>query len=1183
MLTSQPTTRIQTFGALQIQSPDVPLPLKGDKSRSLLAYLILHPRIAHRRELIADMLWQDSPPERVRKNLSDLLYRLQAELKADWLVVEPDTLAIQPNPNLWVDVWEFDRLIQNDDIANLQNAVALYTGELLPEIYEDWVTAERELRRGQYVSALEKLSAQYEAQGNLQDALLYARKLILTAPLHEPAHQAYLRLLGRLKRYGEAFAHYDYLCTLLRDELDSKPVAETESMIQAFASERDLGNAPLVTDETHPFVGRKAERAAALAIVEEMLNGNGSILTVEGEAGMGKSRFVREVISSARWRGVTVLQGRASETPSISPFLPLIEALTPLFNSPRGKELEALLTKDVLAALAPLTMAWNKGISVESDGKRFHNALRIFGEVLARSKSVMLVLEDLHWADPVLWESLRSFAAGFAKYGGLLMLSSRKVAEPPAVEILQAWQGDGLLKSISLDPFSVDEVTQLIGASESIDASEVRAWSGGNPFFIMEWLAKPELKRPSNQNAISIRLQTLSPIAKSALEYASVLGETFSYPLWAAVTGIPNLVLADLGDELTVLQWLQPSAQGYSFTHELIRAAVYDEVETSRRRDMHERAAQALSTLDAENVRTRAYHLDQAGLSADAANAYRLAGEQDMSHFAFREAQKDFERALELSPETETIERVEIALALARVSHVTGDRERQESALKVALAGAAKSDSLLLQARLLAGGLASHTGRSTEAKRQIESALALAKKLKDRTQETEAILALANLSREQSHWGEAKKYFQKALKLARAESNALHEARALKGIGYTDSDQGHAEDSIPWVEKAIDVYRVVGNHWQMAHTQTGLMSTLAEVSAWDRLLATAAEAIPVLESFGDRPNLAVARHNQALAFIALGDYEKARRSLEHNLQVFESIRSRRALGVTQLVLGEVAEDLGKRDEALSFYRNALENAEAVKSLDGIASAQQLLGSLYLNMEQPLEAIPILEESRNSWIEQENDWERNQTEAVLGLALLIVGQKARAEESASVGWEAFKSHKIKGEKPQRWLWSLYRLLLGLNQSDRAQEILQGAYAELQRQAKNIREPDMRRGFFERVPNNHAILNAYDQLLGSPRTRTVRLARRDVPLGRALREDDFATVTWTLNAPDDESIEDKAERRQHRLKRLLAESAAQGAAPTDDDLAQALEVSRRTILRDMQILHEQAPPPTRKRKS
>jgi hypothetical protein len=216
------------------------------------------------------------------------------------------------------------------------------------------------------------------------------------------------------------------------------------------------------------------------------------------------------------------------------------------------------------------------------------------------------------------------------------------------------------------------------------------------------------------------------------------------------------------------------------------------------------------------------------------------------------------------------------------------------------------------------------------------------------------------------------------------------------------------------------------------------------------------------------------------------------------------------------------------------------------------------------------------------MEQENDWERNQTEAVLGLALLTVGQKARAEESASFGWEAFKSHKIMGEKPQRWLWSLYRLLLGLNQSDRAQEILQGAYAELQRQAKNIHEPGMRRGFFERVPNNRAILNAYDQLLGSPRTRTVSLARRDVPLGRALREDDFTTVTWTLNAPDDESIEDKAERRQHRLKRLLAESTAQGAAPTDDDLAQALEVSRRTILRDMQILHEQAPPSTRKRK-
>ena len=1179
MQKSQPNTRIQTFGTLQIQQAGELLPLKGEKARSLLAYLILHPRLAHRRELVADMLWHDAQPERVRQNLSDLLYRIQKEGKIDWLQIEPEILAIQPNEDLWVDVWEYDRLITSATIEDLRKAVELYAGELLPEIYEDWVIAERELRRGQYISALETLSKQYEGEGKLQDALQIARKLILTEPLHEPAHQVYLRLLGRLKRFGEAFTHYDYFCALLRSELDSKPIAETEAIIIALAHEQDLEDAPLMVEETRPFIGRKAERAAALAAVEEMLNGKGSILMVEGEAGIGKSRFVREIVMGARWRGATVFQGQTRETPDASPFLPLIEAFKPLFNSQSGKEIEGLFVREALAALAPLNPAWGKELHPEPDGKRFHNVLRLFGEALAKLTPTMLVVEDLHWADAVLWESLRSFAVGFIGQGGLLIISIRHQDK----DQLQAWKRDGNLKSILLKPFNTNEVSQLIGESESIAPADVFAWSGGNPFFIMEWLAKPELKRPSHQNAISLRLQTLSPIAKSALEHASVLGEMFSYQLWADVTRIPTLVLADIGDELTARQWLQPSAQGYSFTHELIRTAVYAGIESARRREMHARAAQAYLTLEPENARARAHHLDQAGLVPDAAKAYRLAGEQDMSRFAFREAQKALERALSLTPDTQGIECVELCLALARVANLTGDRERQESALKEALTYSQNSNPHALQALLLSGRFLAQTGRHAEAGKQLESALALAKKLKDRMRETDAVLTLADLSREQSHWVEAKKHYEKALKLARTHLNKVHEARALKGIGYIFSDQGRPKDAIVWFERAVKIDRASGDDWKIAHTQTGLLSPFMESSAWDRLLATAAEVIPVLEAFGDRPNLAVARHNQALAYRALGESEKARQALEENLQVFESFRSRRAMGTTQAVLGSIAENEGRHQEAITLYRRSLENAEAVKSLDGIANAQWYLGSLLLNLEQPLDAIPLLETALDSWLEQKNEWERKQTGAVLGQALLTVGEKDRAEEFASNGWEAFQSGEPLGENPQRWLWSLYRLLQGLNQTDRAHKVLQGAYDELQRQGKSITNPDMRRGFFERNPQNRAILNAYSQLVDAPRVISVSLARKDVPLGRALRKDEFVLVRWTVNTPEDESIVDKIQRRQHRLKRLLAESAAQGAAPTDDDLAQALEVSRRTILRDMQELAaDQTQPATRKRK-
>ncbi len=1183
--------QIHTFGSLQIYNANAPLTLKGEKSINLLAYLVLHPRIAHRRERLADMLWPDAPPERVRRNLSDVLFRLQKTIDPGWLMVDDVAIAFQPNANVWVDVWEFDSLIVSKDNIDLEKAVELYAGDLLPEIYEDWILAERELRRSQYLSVLEAVSAHYGAQGKLQPALLYARRLILTEPLHEPAHQVYLRLLGRLKRFSEALVHYDYLCTLLRSELDSKPTAETDAIIHSLLRERDIENEPSIFEETSPFVGRKTERAAALAVVEAMLKGNGSLLAVEGEAGIGKSRLLREIASGARWRGATVLHGQASEIPSASPFSPLIEALKPLVDGPHGKQLEVLLNSEKLALLAPINPAWSaKPVafddSYKQESRHFYDALNIFGETLARLAPVVLILDDLQWADAVLWECLRSFAPGFARQGGLLILAYRRVdiENLPGWNILQAWDRDGYLKTISLEPFDIDEVAQLIGETANVDPAEIRAWSGGNPFFINDWLTYPDSKRSENQIAISYRLSALSPNAKVALESASVLGENIPYQIWIEISELSPVVLAGLSDELMARQWIQPSTIGYAFTHDLIRSAVYDEMESSLKRKLHERAANAYLTHEPGNLRGRAYHLDQAGLVVDAAKVYRLAGEQDLARFAFHEAQVSFDRALTLAPKTESTERVEIALALAQASHPTGDRDRQELALKEALAGAQESSPQMLRALLLSGRFASQTGQSSDAKIKLESALALAKSLKDQTREIEVILTLAEHAREQSHWSDAQGYYDQALILARHISNSLYEARALKGIGFVFSDQGLPYQSIPWIEKAIAVYRRIGNTWQMAQTQSGLIGIFAEVCEWDKLLAMANEAIPNLESSGDRQNVAVARHNLALAYRALGSYVEARTMLEKNLLVFESIRSRRALGVTQLVLGEVAEDEKKYDLAISLFRLALANAESVESLDGIAAAQCGLGSLFVKQEQPLDAIPLLEAALISWVEQENTWEQNHTEAVLGLALLMFGERTRAEELVGNGWKFFQAGAPMGEKPQKWLWSLYRLLVGLNQSDRAQEILRAAYEELQRQSKNVSDPIQKRGFFESVAENRAIVNAYDQLVGGPRVISVSLAHRDVPLGRTLRKDEYVTVRWSLNAPEDNSILDKSERRLYRLKRLLDEAENQGGAPTDDDLAQALGVSRRTILRDMQSVSKEIPkPPTRKRKS
>jgi DNA-binding SARP family transcriptional activator/tetratricopeptide (TPR) repeat protein len=1165
--------------------------LSGEKAQSLLAYLVLHPHLPHPRQKLADLFYPEAPFERVRRKLTDTLYRLQKALGSDWFVVERESVALRLDEHLWVDVWEFERLAGSDLEAELEKAVDIYTGELLPELYDDWLLSERELLRNQYHAVLEKLAILQEGGGEVQRALLTWRRLIAAEPLHEPAHQAYLRLLGRMQRYGEALAHYEYFQTLLRCELDAEPLDETRGIVQAIEGERDKAIAQATVEENMPFIGRTTERAAVLGVLEAMFQGKGKVLAIEGEAGIGKSRLLREIAAGVRWRGATLLQGMASETPNTSPFSPLVDALSAFINSPRGAQVEMTLKGETLAALAQLNPEWKKKfvldkVPPEAAVNRFYDALNIFGASIARLTPLVLAFDDLQWASPALWKSLDVLAQSLVGAGGMLIAIYRRpeIEQTPGWEFVQAWDRIGILKSISLGPFSVEEVSQLIKDAPQIDAVELHAQTGGNPFYIHEWLSAPESNKTSGDLPVANRLQKLSKTARLALESASVLGESIPYRLWTEISDLSSLALATLSDELVANRWLKPSAAGYAFEHDLLRSAVYGEIEPSKRRRLHQRAANAYTSLDPENLRARAFHLDQAGLAAEAARAYRLAGEQDFSRFALREAQAALDRALSLLPLEATGERIETAIALAKTCDATGDRARQKSALDEALANAKGDEPQRLSAHLEGARFNIHIGQVAEAEQLVESALALARRLGDHEQETEALLTYADLCMEQGKWGEVQKWSLQALQQAQSSSNQFAEGRALRYVGIVTRKMGNPVESIEWLERAIALQRALGDRLQVSISQTNLLPAFNELGAWDRLIATAQELVPIKDALGDRLGAAITRQNQSLAYYALGDYVTARQILERVVQDSEAVLSRRRMGLARNVLGLVAEGEGNYQEALQLYHTSLADAEAVKAATETAYVKHDLGALLVRLEEPSEAIPLLEAARSAWIDQGNLLLQVKSEAYLGLARLAVGDWKMAEELAERGWSTSRSGTPAGEQAQDWLWALYRLLAALGQPERAEAVLRAAYAELQRQGSAISDPDLRKRFFEYVPHNRTIVEAYDRLAGIRRGATAALARQDVPLGRSLRQDEFVNVQWTLSAPEDEAIPDKAERRQYRLKRLLKEAEEQGAAPTDDDLARALGVSRRTILRDMHELAQKIPlQSTRKRKA
>ena len=486
--------QIRLFGAIRIESPHGSLVLTSGKAQSLLAYLALHPRMPHRREALADLLFAEAPPDRARRNLSDVLHRLRKTLGDGWLNADAACISLRADDDLFVDVWAFDALAASDQSDDLQGAVALYAGELAPEIYDDWIALERDTRRTAFLSALEKLSSQLEAQNEWQGALQHTQRLILADPLHEPGNHACLRLLGRLRRYSEAQAHYEALRQRLWVELGTEPLAETQDLVKMLMRERDAAAPPIGAVASAPFVGRAAERTTALTAVENVLRGRGGVLTIEGEPGIGKSRLAQEIIAGASWRGLTVMQGAVSEVPQSSPFSPLANALAPELRT-RAAQLEALLPVESLAMLAELYPAWQRTssaaqprqstIETRQAGQQFYGAVRALGAALAQLMPLMLVLDDMQWASPALWESVQALAQGFLQRGGLLLMSYRRpdIERMFGWDVLQAWNRAGSLQTLSLQPFNIDEVEQLMRGNGAFEPSRSACADGRQSIF----------------------------------------------------------------------------------------------------------------------------------------------------------------------------------------------------------------------------------------------------------------------------------------------------------------------------------------------------------------------------------------------------------------------------------------------------------------------------------------------------------------------------------------------------------------------------------------------------------------------------------------------------------------------------------------------------------------------------
>ncbi|MBI4563061.1 MAG: AAA family ATPase [Candidatus Rokubacteria bacterium] len=701
--------RLTLLGGIRCGRASGPaIPLPGKKAQGLLAYLALRPGQAHPRDKLAALLWGDVSDERARHSLRQTLMVLRQALprtRPPYLLEEGETVALNPAA-VEVDVEAFERLVAEGTPEALEQALAHYRGDLLEGLgfvgapFEEWLGAERQRLRELALEALAKLLGHQTKIGAVDRGVQTAVRLLALDPLQEPVHRALMRLHARQGRRGFALKQYQVCVDVLQRELGVAPEPETKQLYQEIlqsrlrphpvveaasirVSEPELSDAlpshlGTLAAQT-PLIGRDTEVARLRQAREQAWHGHGQLAVILGEAGIGKSRLVAELVVDALHHGARVLVGRAYEAEQFIPFGPWVDALRTgqVTAEIEGQENLSATWRAELRRLFPELGAPEPRIPMAAEDypRIFEALVQLLGCLTAR-QPLLLVLEDLHWADDMSLRLLCFLSHRVRAWPALVLGTVREEELPGAPALRQiltepdSQRGLMQLRLLSLSRSETVSLVQALSRAGTDEAAVTRLgeqiWmaSQGNPFVVVETMralqegGTPEtragLPLPRRvRDVLAARLDRLSDRGRQLGAVAAVIGREFDFVLLQRAAGFEPHEAADAVEELVGRRILHVVGERLDFTHDRIRQVAYDRLLPPRRKLLHGQVAETLEVLYRENLEPEqpellAHHYTAAGLSQRAIVHWQRAGQRAIQQSAYAEAITHLTRGLEL-------------------------------------------------------------------------------------------------------------------------------------------------------------------------------------------------------------------------------------------------------------------------------------------------------------------------------------------------------------------------------------------------------------------------------------------------------------------------------------------------------------------------------------------------------
>lgn len=930
---------MSVLGSPRIAVDGAPVQVDTRKATAMLVYLAVTGR-TQSRDRLTGLLWPEYDQERARAALRRTLSTLRKALGERW--VSADRLGISLDlAGVDLDLARFRSnlaLAASHDhggsagcpgcIEALAEAAELGAGTFLhgfslrdAEPFEEWQSLEAETVQRELAGALDRLVKMLTGAGDLEAAIGAAERKLSLDPLDEPAHRQLMQLYAWRGMRTAALQQYRECVAILDRELGVPPLPETTALYSAISEgaveprESAALEPPATPRSSGTATYSLQGRAREWELLEETYprsGRTGALIVIEGEVGIGKTRLGREFIDAAAAGGAATVAARSHEGEAGLPYALITNVLHQLSDVITEKVSDGSVLAEVSRLVPGLISVPAAQPSIDDPAAlgRFLEAIRsVLAEALAGAPAGVIFLDDLHWCDPASLNVL-AFIARRLDETPLCMVASFRSEEVdqdhPLRDMVQEAARSATVAQLTLDRLTLQDVASIVaeagdlrGDDAGTVARRLMQETEGIPFFIVEYLGALSTADPAGwempssiRDLLRSRTRLVGSTARQVMGAAAVIDRSFGYDTVWRASGRTELEVVEALEELVdhglIVVSGAPAEPTYEFSHDKLRAFVYDALSPARRRVLHRRAAEAFiaSARRQDELRSLspliAHHLEQGGMEPEAARYHETAAAHARSIFANREALDHYRKALALGHPDPAL----LHEGAGDMHVLLGEYGKAITSYETAAALAEGEDIATVERKL--GEVHQRRGDWDLSQSHLVAAL----ETLERDQEVETARLLAAMSfnaLRKNDIQEAADLAERALASAAGSADTRALAQAHNQLGILENARGDHERAAQHLDASLDLADQLGDASLRVAALNNLAHARQRTGDLDDALRLTEEALRICTQQGDSHRAAALHNNMADLLHEKGDTEAAMQHLKTSTAVLAKI------------------------------------------------------------------------------------------------------------------------------------------------------------------------------------------------------------------------------------------------------------------------------------------------------